>query len=407
MPKRRLKSPSGPSPKRKMWRSGCGARRGWSGRHLVAKKALPEFSPPAVGSRLDRVETLVQRVFEERGITPTQPEEIAEPSVLGDNSVARLSGELNEAAAVEVAAETSVEASTDKIVATGAVKKVLRQRRDPYQLERAPGESEEAWESRLAVADLERTVAPVELSPERRVERLRLRQEFEVEYRNRHPLKSENYVSGVPRPVYKPTASHLPKEAGVAEVCAIQTLPAPASSVISASGRRQLPAVLAGIMFKGLDPILTDPRLDPPMRSCFNCWKRGHRLSDCPKEWADFCKNCGRREVTLNTCPRCSRVHAEFLSQRDGTSSSRPSQRLVEREDPPPRNRRSSPVPQQVERPPPREENVEPEARVVAASGPTLLDKLRELDQRLEGVPQELKEELKLEFLKERRSRRH
>lgn len=258
-----------------MRRSGCGARRGWSRHHQVAKKALLEFSPPAVESRLDRMEMLVQRVVEERRI-------------MAENTVARSGDEESSEVVAGANGQDNIvviaPVSMYKFVATGAVPKVPRQRRDRYQLERVPGESDEAWESRLAVADLERTVASVKVTPEQSVHRLRLRQEFELEYRNRNPPRLENYVSRVSRPIPKPSVSHLPKEATVVEVCAIEVAPAPASASSRIGGKKLLPAVLSGIMFKGLDPIVTDLRVDPPMRSCFNCWQRGHRLSDCLKE---------------------------------------------------------------------------------------------------------------------------
>lgn len=41
------------------------------------------------------------------------------------------------------------------------------------------------------------------------------------------------------------------------------------------------PVITSGVLFGGLDPIPTDDRLDPPMRACFNCWKRGHRTYKC------------------------------------------------------------------------------------------------------------------------------
>ncbi|XP_031789041.2 uncharacterized protein LOC116417994 [Nasonia vitripennis] len=49
----------------------------------------------------------------------------------------------------------------------------------------------------------------------------------------------------------------------------------------SRSSRRRNAVRLDGVMFGGLAPIATDPAVDPPPRACFNCWRVGHRRTEC------------------------------------------------------------------------------------------------------------------------------
>lgn len=76
----------------------------------------------------------------------------------------------------------------------------------------------------------------------------------------------------------------------------------------------------SGVLYNGgLELIVTDPRVDPPARSCFACWEKGHNSNRCPNpDPGEYCRNCGRREVVVTNCPRCSKRHARFLAERMG-----------------------------------------------------------------------------------------
>ncbi|XP_031779874.1 PR domain zinc finger protein 2-like [Nasonia vitripennis] len=77
----------------------------------------------------------------------------------------------------------------------------------------------------------------------------------------------------------------------------------------------QLKVKLSGLRYSGLKPIPTDPELDPPPYSCFNCWGRGHTVFNCPEpRHGKICLNCGRFGEDLNSCPRCRDRHAEYLA---------------------------------------------------------------------------------------------
>ncbi|KAJ8683402.1 hypothetical protein QAD02_019194 [Eretmocerus hayati] len=82
------------------------------------------------------------------------------------------------------------------------------------------------------------------------------------------------------------------------------------------SKKSSLPIKTWGVIFKDLDPIPTDPTIDPPPKTCYNCWQKGHSQRTCPRpKVGRFCNNCGRRNVEINTCPRCKRRNAEYLSE--------------------------------------------------------------------------------------------
>ena len=69
-------------------------------------------------------------------------------------------------------------------------------------------------------------------------------------------------------------------------------------------------------MFGGLEPIPTDPQIDPPLGACFNCWRSVHRCRECPFV-ADhvYCFNCGRRGEDLSSCPRCAERNRQRVAQ--------------------------------------------------------------------------------------------
>ena len=80
---------------------------------------------------------------------------------------------------------------------------------------------------------------------------------------------------------------------------------------------QQGPVILSGVMFDGLRPIPYDPRIDPPLKHCFNCWVSGHPRKHCPvREKRLCCFNCGRSGVTLNDCPRCWEANLRGKNER-------------------------------------------------------------------------------------------
>ncbi|CAB0032850.1 unnamed protein product [Trichogramma brassicae] len=85
--------------------------------------------------------------------------------------------------------------------------------------------------------------------------------------------------------------------------------------------KRPLPVKRIGTLFGNLEPIPTNPRIDPPPRVCYNCWQPGHPKRSCPRPCvARFCANCGRRDEDVETCPRCCQRHKLWLEsgqQRD------------------------------------------------------------------------------------------
>ncbi|XP_014208103.1 uncharacterized protein LOC106639154 [Copidosoma floridanum] len=73
---------------------------------------------------------------------------------------------------------------------------------------------------------------------------------------------------------------------------------------------------IRGVLFRVIDQVPNDPKIDPPPRACFNCWKVGHVFTDCPLPQRYMCPNCGRREVDLLSCPRCSRTYIEWMEDK-------------------------------------------------------------------------------------------
>ena len=83
------------------------------------------------------------------------------------------------------------------------------------------------------------------------------------------------------------------------------------------------PRVTKGIKFGGLTSIVTDPRVDPPLGSCFNCWQRGHVALRCPRpKQRNYCFNCGRVNVDMTVCPRCSGPHRRYIEEIFGSRRS-------------------------------------------------------------------------------------
>ncbi|XP_058803678.1 uncharacterized protein LOC131671337 [Phymastichus coffea] len=65
-----------------------------------------------------------------------------------------------------------------------------------------------------------------------------------------------------------------------------------------------------GRIFKDIDPVPFDRKIDVPFGVCFNCWQYTHQQANCPKPTLDdHCQNCGRIGVQVSTCPRCRRAY--------------------------------------------------------------------------------------------------
>lgn len=64
--------------------------------------------------------------------------------------------------------------------------------------------------------------------------------------------------------------------------------------------------------YKNVEEIRTNPLLDPPPHSCFNCWSFGHNANGCPKPRNGFfCTNCGRIDRIVSNCERCKKAYFE------------------------------------------------------------------------------------------------
>ncbi|XP_043470191.1 uncharacterized protein LOC122503635 [Leptopilina heterotoma] len=228
-----------------------------------------------------------------------------------------------------------------------------------------------------------------------------------------------------------------------------------------------LPVIRAGRMFGGLDIIPTDPRVDPPPGVCHNCWCRGHGVNRCRAPRIEMCNNCGRREVVLMNCPRCSRVHKldmrrkygedKYFAHRENRSrkyqntgdvhkndassyqrssvgsTSNDARNAIEAGSSVPNFQRDNDLVMETQSPSSREEEFpvlsfplgnefemvlsqerditsdQPALRVeshVSASERNILEELRELNVLLQGVPEELAQEVRAQFLKERTVRK-
>ena len=109
--------------------------------------------------------------------------------------------------------------------------------------------------------------------------------------------------------------------------CAAPTARPPAA--IEAPPR---PVRARGAQFGDLVRVPTNPTIDPPPYSCFNCWQWGHSRLRCPRpSVAMFCYNCGRRGVTLRTCPRCELPHRLHMEGRAAALRMGPPPRREER----------------------------------------------------------------------------
>ena len=74
------------------------------------------------------------------------------------------------------------------------------------------------------------------------------------------------------------------------------------------------PRKLRGCRFGNLRSIPSNPNLDPPPHTCFNCRRnckdgKGHKVLECPEVYRLHCENCGRRGVHVLECPRCSEAY--------------------------------------------------------------------------------------------------
>ncbi|XP_043468245.1 uncharacterized protein LOC122502325 [Leptopilina heterotoma] len=159
-----------------------------------------------------------------------------------------------------------------------------------YLSARNLGESEQAWESRLTVEELERYFLGKDPKTSRERERLRDEQNKAFRAIRTDIMYMENYVSrqrtpSPERPITPPGPPNRRAEES--------SFPLELAS-LEISTRGQLPIITRGVMFGNLKPIPTDPNVDPPPNSCISCWKKGHQRSRCPNPYVGYCRNCGR-----------------------------------------------------------------------------------------------------------------
>ncbi|XP_043479892.1 uncharacterized protein LOC122509726 [Leptopilina heterotoma] len=186
-------------------------------------------------------------------------------------------------------------------------------KREPV-IERQIGESEQQWESRLAVEELERYFKSEHPRTSREKERLKDEQVKAIRAVSKDIMFYENYVSRAKtpspeRPITPPGPPIRREMEQSLEIASIEL------------GNQTLPIITRGVMFGNLKPIPTDPKVDPPPGSCISCWEMGHRRSKCPNPHYGYCCNCGRRGVTMTECPRCSEQHALDMMRKYGKTN--------------------------------------------------------------------------------------
>ncbi|XP_043469500.1 uncharacterized protein LOC122503128 [Leptopilina heterotoma] len=125
------------------------------------------------------------------------------------------------------------------------------------------------FESRLAVQELDRFMKNLEPKTSVSIERLRERQVEEVENR-KTILKREEVVRpndedeiDTPRSITPPGPPNRLDDKDNATSSRILT-------------RRAILRKTTERFFNDMESIPTDPTLDPPPRTCYNCWRKGH-----------------------------------------------------------------------------------------------------------------------------------
>lgn len=170
--------------------------------------------------------------------------------------------------------------------------------------------------------------------------------------------------------------------------------------------RRNLQAIRAGRYFGGLKIISTNPHLDPPYGSCFNCWDQTHQVRMCPRPRNRLYRNCGRRNLVLEYCPRCGDKYRDRigkgLEKPSGDSSrvvtlptSVATPRLMLKTAPADFPFDQVSLEQDSEVSHPSIQSVE-HPEVPTGSSGNVLQELKELDQLLQGLPPEVVRETKL-----------
>ncbi|XP_043482013.1 uncharacterized protein LOC122511051 [Leptopilina heterotoma] len=171
---------------------------------------------------------------------------------------------------------------------------------------RKKNESWGEYGSRLAVEELDRFMKNIEPKTSVKIEELKELQMEEIE-RRKHVLKKEDVVH--------------PNDEDDVTMSRCSTPPGPPINVNPKNIetdqiviREALPRKTTGVMFNDLVSIPTDPTIDPPPRCCQNCWRKGHKKSQCTKKVTEaHCDNCGRKYVTVANCPRCAPGYRKYL----------------------------------------------------------------------------------------------
>ncbi|XP_051175791.1 uncharacterized protein LOC127290969 [Leptopilina boulardi] len=225
-----------------------------------------------------------------------------------------------------------------------------------WPAERSKGESEEAYESRLAEHELESFLRHGSVYPTRDLARLKSRQSEAMSARQKPALRKEDMESTAPTP--REARSHSPhpgppnrREPVRREAVSAMSAQSSRNSRNTATqrperveekrgrevGTRRAPLKVktSGVIFGNLKAIPTVSAIDPPPYACFQCWRFDHKLEACQstKRWP-YCLNCGRRLVTVETCPRCAEAYArrgrevvdrvERVNKQEETEARRP-----------------------------------------------------------------------------------
>lgn len=190
-------------------------------------------------------------------------------------------------------------------------------------LKRREDESWEEFGSRLAVDELDRFVKFEYPKSSIAVEKLKEKQSEEIE-RRKSVLNKEDIVHPMDNDeIEYPQSTTPPGPPNRLEPNMVMTQGKGARRKDSFQDSYEaLPRKTTGTLFNDLESIPTDPTIDPPPRACYNCWRKGHNRSKCPKPITEsHCENCGRKFETIATCPRCAKGYRKFLlNQAKGKS---------------------------------------------------------------------------------------
>lgn len=181
-----------------------------------------------------------------------------------------------------------------------------RRKRLRLPVESCPATEPQEWDG-----DTESPLRPVERAAREREERERAMTARERRQTRRHPELED----------YEPRFLNRPRSVTPPGPPNRDRSPAPTAGPSRPSAAPEVQPRFVprgrGMLFGDLVEVPTNPTIDPPPYSCFNCWRMGHSRHRCPRPAvATYCYNCGRRGVTLRTCPRCEMPHRLHMEGR-------------------------------------------------------------------------------------------